>query len=429
MNVHAPRPGLDVVAARPVAPVTLSLCVPTFNRARFLDYLLTQAAATWTFDFSYEIVISDNASTDDTPAVIRKHAEAGLPIVYVRQEVNKGGEINVLSAFRRGRGRYLLYIGDDDLIIPEALAEAVTFLEDNNDVRALYAPWELYDDVEKRTMRQVYTIPSDRLFRPGEEGELFKALIAHHIFPECVIYRADAMRNITPPRRFCYWAFTYLAHVAASGPVAFRAKPFYRSVTATPLAVGRIQAGHEQAMVDWDTYRGGLEYFIYVLLQRSRAELNSDQRTAIRDTIDGFIQVRMTVALRLWLERGDYLRAHDILCRLRYLKPDAVVAPAAQISFALPVFAQTLARLANGIAGLSAIAVASDDIVDVMRAILAELGLRPDIAVGPARDVTDVTNCLVIITDEADRQRFCELGFLPGLIVCEGELMGNVAVT
>ena len=47
--------------------VTLSICIPTYNRAAFLDYSLSNLAAA-RFPFPIEIVISDNASTDETPA-------------------------------------------------------------------------------------------------------------------------------------------------------------------------------------------------------------------------------------------------------------------------------------------------------------------------------------------------------------------------
>ncbi|MBE7198491.1 MAG: glycosyltransferase family 2 protein, partial [Parafilimonas terrae] len=43
-----------------MSEILLSICIPTYNRADFLDYLLKQAAASWSFPFAYEIVISDN---------------------------------------------------------------------------------------------------------------------------------------------------------------------------------------------------------------------------------------------------------------------------------------------------------------------------------------------------------------------------------
>ena len=46
----------------------ISLCIPTFDRARYLDSLLHSLAAELaTFAHAFEIVVSDNACTDDTP--------------------------------------------------------------------------------------------------------------------------------------------------------------------------------------------------------------------------------------------------------------------------------------------------------------------------------------------------------------------------
>jgi glycosyltransferase involved in cell wall biosynthesis len=67
-------------------PPTLSLCIPTHNRARFLEYLLNRFLEWPALPFGYEIVVSDNASSDDTKEVVEK-ALARLPhLRYLRHE-------------------------------------------------------------------------------------------------------------------------------------------------------------------------------------------------------------------------------------------------------------------------------------------------------------------------------------------------------
>ena len=60
----------------------LSICVPTFNRARYLDCLLQDLAAhIGELGFSYEVLIGDNASEDDTAGVVRQvRGPAGYPL-------------------------------------------------------------------------------------------------------------------------------------------------------------------------------------------------------------------------------------------------------------------------------------------------------------------------------------------------------------
>jgi hypothetical protein len=65
-----------VTKASTESVVFLSLCIPTYNRARKLDRLLHQLReiiATSQFRESVEVIISDNASTDDTKEVIYAH--------------------------------------------------------------------------------------------------------------------------------------------------------------------------------------------------------------------------------------------------------------------------------------------------------------------------------------------------------------------
>ncbi len=406
----------------------LSLCIPTYNRAPFLDYLLTSLARDCAFAFPFEVVVSDNASTDDTAQVIARHLNGGLALSYFRQEENKGGMPNLMTAFRRARGRYVMYLADDDLIDAPALAETIDYLRANPEIRACYTPWELYDDVTKQPGPTFFDLPEDFVIHPGQELDLLGHIINTHIFPETVIYRADAVRDISSDARFCYWAFSYLAHVVQHGPVAFRRKHYYRSVTASPVAE-RVQAGHEQTMSDWDSYRGGLEYFVYALLRRAGTTLTLENKRAFRDMIDIFVETRMRVALRLWLGRGDFLRAYELICRIHYLDPKGVGTIDQIEKLPLLILAQTLARLANGIAGLDRIQLDGVEDGQSVAGLLREMGLERRILVSPAVPTLDPAakrSSLVFIRNEDARQRFLDDGYLPGLIVSERELQGGI---
>lgn len=63
--------------------ITLSIVVPTYNRAQLLKGLLNsivQDIKQWPSDF--ELIVSDNASTDDTAIVVRELTQQGFPIKY-----------------------------------------------------------------------------------------------------------------------------------------------------------------------------------------------------------------------------------------------------------------------------------------------------------------------------------------------------------
>ncbi len=90
--------------------VTIGLI--TYNGAphirRALDSLLVQ---TYT---NFELLISDNASTDETPDICREYAARDPRIRYIRQEKNIGAAGNLYFAPHAARGEYFMWAGDDD---------------------------------------------------------------------------------------------------------------------------------------------------------------------------------------------------------------------------------------------------------------------------------------------------------------------------
>lgn len=404
----------------------LSICIPTYKRAPFVDYLLTQAAD-WNFSFPYEIVISDNDSPDDTAKIVEKHMAAGRPIRYFKQRVNKGSLSNFLNGFHRAEGEYLIYLADDDLLIPEALDESVRLLLDHPRISALYAPWELYDDVSKRSDGNFYAIEEDVTFEPGQQIELLQLLLSRHIFPEIVIYRADAVRPIISDNKFCFWAFTYLAQVAARGTVLFSTKAFYRSVTATSVQ-DRSQAGIEQAMTDWDNYRGGLEYFVYSYLKTAQITLTDQTKLNIRNAIDGFIAQRMIVALRLWLGRKDYFRAYEIWCRLQHLEPHATTNLLDPALLQLHVFGQSLCYLVNSIADIDRLVLHGNRDAVQLQSFLKDHGLNQGIEITTQIGEPGASGngrSFVLLSHEKDRQLFLDRGYGKGLILTEAEIQSS----
>jgi glycosyltransferase involved in cell wall biosynthesis len=80
----------------------------------------------------FELVISDNASTDRTEAVCRTFAERDSRVVYHRQPENIGLIDNFNAVIRLGRGEYFCWLGDDDRLHPDYLARGVEVLRANS---------------------------------------------------------------------------------------------------------------------------------------------------------------------------------------------------------------------------------------------------------------------------------------------------------
>ncbi|MGO9770747.1 MAG: glycosyltransferase family 2 protein [Roseiarcus sp.] len=425
----------------------LSFCIPTYRRAAFLDRVLGYFRDAWRFPFPIEIVVVDNCSLDDTPKVVERYRSAGLPIRYFRQPRNVGVFDNLAAALRRGAGEFLVYLADDDLLIPDALQRVVAFLDAHPTVCAAYTPWESWDDVAKVSQGQFYKLDSDVIFQSNDIERLFNCIIESHVFPEIAVYRATAIQPALVPRTFCYPFFAYLSHLFDHGDVAFLRDVFYRSVGASDLRRVQERVGDVQVASDWDRYRGGLEYLLYVGLARARRSISPGKGHVVRDQIDAFVFVRMKIAMRVWAMRKDFVRAYELYVRLRLWLP-ANDPDLANMRSGLEVLGenglwrgslrmlaalQSLAEIANGAAEIDRI-VWIGDLTPHISSCLRELGLERWIAVvafdgAPAPEAWANASLVYVAANRSfTAEALAALGFQPGLTVREGALSAGIVL-
>jgi abequosyltransferase len=116
-------------STEPNAKPLLTIAIPTFNRASCLRQLLAMLADQVQAEPRVELIVSDNASPDDTPAVVQDFVSKGLPVRYLRNRENIGPDANFLQCFEQAQGKYVWLFSDDDLLIPGGLAKIVGYLE------------------------------------------------------------------------------------------------------------------------------------------------------------------------------------------------------------------------------------------------------------------------------------------------------------
>ncbi|WP_028748338.1 glycosyltransferase family 2 protein [Rhizobium mesoamericanum] len=411
--------------------IKLSICVPTYNREAYLRNAL-EHCETYDFDFPYEIVISDNASTDNTKQVVDEFIARGLPIRYFRRPINGGPYKNVASAFHHAVGEYSIYLADDDFLIPDGVKAAVAYLDAHSDVSACHASWYLYDEIADRDLTTFYKVDEDIKFARHDFVEVFRFICERHIFPEIAIYRSSALRSTWVPRDFCFCYFAYLAHVLDQGAVAFLKQPFYRSVAVSKLAPNRSQTGNEEVMVAWDKYRGGLEYFLYIAAKRGKLNTGPESRAIYEEMCRIFTLNRMAVAIRFWAIRKDFIKAYELYTRLALggMSHHPEVKTLRE-SFPMLVSMQTLAYQVNATAGIDQLILSGMADPNLISEILRDVGLEPQIEITtdlethrPAR----TENTIVFAADMPRRDKFLELGYKPNLIFIESDLTQHILI-
>jgi glycosyltransferase involved in cell wall biosynthesis len=115
----------------------LSICIPTFNRAHYLENMLQCLVRECaTVGDQVEIVISDNCSDDDTAALVERF-RGKLRIRYHRNARNIGPAANVVFVPSLASGTYCWMFGDDDLLVPGALREVLGLLRESPETLAI----------------------------------------------------------------------------------------------------------------------------------------------------------------------------------------------------------------------------------------------------------------------------------------------------
>lgn len=109
------------------SPPTVSIGLPVYNGARYLraalDDFLNQ---TWT---DFELIVCDNASADDTEAIVRAAMARDPRIRYVRNVRNLGALPNANKTVALSRGRYFCLAAYDDRHTPDFLERLMAALE------------------------------------------------------------------------------------------------------------------------------------------------------------------------------------------------------------------------------------------------------------------------------------------------------------
>lgn len=90
----------------------ISIGLPTYNGEKYLEQAINSLRAQ-TYRY-FELIISDDASTDATETICRKYAKRDKRISYTRQKRNLGFAVNFNYVLKKAKGNYFIWAGQDD---------------------------------------------------------------------------------------------------------------------------------------------------------------------------------------------------------------------------------------------------------------------------------------------------------------------------
>jgi len=142
---------------------SVSVIIPTFNRAGFLRESVTSVLAQTRPPL--EVIVVDDGSTDETRAVIEGF---GRDVVYVRKD-NGGKAAAINHVLPRVRGDFLWFFDDDDVALPDAIERRLDVLNLRQELRWIFSSFYFGNTgpdgrILRGAKREIQVLPEDDLF-------------------------------------------------------------------------------------------------------------------------------------------------------------------------------------------------------------------------------------------------------------------------
>jgi glycosyltransferase involved in cell wall biosynthesis len=131
--------------------VLFSVIIPTYNRAAFIRKTI-ESAISQTFT-NFEIVIVDDGSTDETPAIVARVADKRVR--YLRKENGERGAARNEGA-RQSLGQYVNFLDSDDLLYPNHLSTAYDFIRTQSDAKIFHLAYDIRNERDEIVRRMPF---------------------------------------------------------------------------------------------------------------------------------------------------------------------------------------------------------------------------------------------------------------------------------
>ena len=244
-----------------MSPARVTVVIPTYNRASLLRVTIDSVLAQ-TFD-DFVLVVADNASTDETPQVVR--AIGDERVSYVRREENLGLFGNFEESLRAVETEYALLLCDDDQLRPEFLAATVHVLDREPRTGVVHTAFDVideYGEVVERGADWTYGLAEDTV-EPGPRFLAESMRWGCRVCQSAALMRTAAVpeppfeEEDLPAIDFGLWL-----RIALDWDVAFVARPLaaYRVHGAAESAgLGMPHEAGYQTGVEWIDKRAGVK--------------------------------------------------------------------------------------------------------------------------------------------------------------------------
>ena len=121
----------------------ISIIMPAYNAAPFIGAAV-ESVLNQTFD-DFELIIIDDCSKDETPAIIRSYALRDTRIIFLRNPENVGVSKTRNYGIAQARGEWIAFLDSDDMWRPDKLEKQINLLDEHPEVQISYTASSFID--------------------------------------------------------------------------------------------------------------------------------------------------------------------------------------------------------------------------------------------------------------------------------------------
>lgn len=227
----------------------LSICIPTYNRAAYLRQSLESILlSTKDYEKDIEIIISDNASPDETCKVVAEHQRKHSFINYHRNDTTVPAEKNFYLVASLAKGDYIWLFGDDDLMEPHAIAAILKRINENHNlVICNYPLWS--NDFSKVLRERMLPIRRDMII--SDHDVLLRTMGLRLGFISMVIIRRDIFLELPLSEYEAYIDYGFPFVYAVYSGMLHRCRAYIEAQPVLKQRGASLDACANNANKDW----------------------------------------------------------------------------------------------------------------------------------------------------------------------------------
>jgi len=200
----------------------LNIGIPVYNGEKFIRKCLNSLLNQTFTDF--EIILSDNASTDSTTSICQEYANKDQRILFIKQKSTEKALWNYNFVLQQAKSEYFMWASADDIWHPEFIEKNLMFLEKHSDfvgsISEVEFFTEMWDENDTSKFKNIQPKKKYELVHPlvGSFEEKVKFIFNFGKFEYTyAIFRTNDLKKCTLKKEFMSWEVPLILKILKYG--------------------------------------------------------------------------------------------------------------------------------------------------------------------------------------------------------------------